>query len=465
MNLVRHIQDTLRRRRLLAAGGPVVAAVSGGVDSMVLLRVLSRLAPAWGWRLYAAHFNHGLRGDAADADQALVASQAAAAGCAGFISERGDVAGLAAREKISIEMAARRLRHAFLARAARQTGAGVIALGHHAGDQAELFFLRLIRGAGSGGISGMRWEGPSPADPLARLARPLLDVPRAELERFAREEGVPFREDESNQSRDMLRNRVRHDVLPWLAERFNASVVPPVCRTMEILGDESDYLDAAARQWMEAGGVAAWESLHAAVQRRVVCRQLTELGVWPEFEWVELLRLNAGTPVQVAPGRRIERTAAGWLAEVSPGTLEFAPGELAVDLSAGRGRVEFGGVEAGFEVVDGGGWNGMAKVPGEEWFDAEKTGDRLVLRHWREGDIFQPLGLAGPAKLQDLFVNAKVPQAQRRLRVLAQDARGRIFWVEGLRPGEAFKLGAGTRRRLRWVWRRGRMEVAPRAGP
>jgi len=135
-----------------AAGEKVLVAVSGGLDSMVLWRVLQELAPAHRWRLVVAHYNHGLRGAESDRDEALVRSVARRLRCP-FFSERGDVATLAKERGLSIEMAARQLRHEFLARTARSQTCSSIALAHHADDQVELFFLRLLRGAGHEGLA------------------------------------------------------------------------------------------------------------------------------------------------------------------------------------------------------------------------------------------------------------------------------------------------------------------------
>src|ERR1035437_5145368 len=159
---------------------------------MVLLHLLNSLAKKYHRQISVAHFNHQLRGRASDADEKLV-RQTAEKLSRPFFSERGDVARFAAQSKISVEMAARKLRHEFLARVAREQKISAVALAHHADDQVELFFLRLLRGAGGEGLAGMKWRSPSPADKGISLVRPLLDFSKAELLAFARENKIRFR--------------------------------------------------------------------------------------------------------------------------------------------------------------------------------------------------------------------------------------------------------------------------------
>jgi tRNA(Ile)-lysidine synthase len=206
------VENTIAARKLLPERHAVLVAVSGGLDSMVLLHLLAGLAPDHGWRLAVAHFNHRLRGRSSDADERLVRKAADTLGLP-FISDAADVRKYASAHKLSIEMAARQLRHGFLARVARKRGIRTIALAHHADDQVELFFLRLLRGAGGEGLAGMKWKNPSPRHPGIQLVRPLLDCTKSELAAWARRERIPFREDASNASLKFQRNRIRHELL------------------------------------------------------------------------------------------------------------------------------------------------------------------------------------------------------------------------------------------------------------
>jgi len=451
--LPERVLAAVREHDLLRPGEPVLVAVSGGCDSMVLLDVLHRLATTERWRLSVAHFNHRLRGRASRADQALVERTARRLGLTCRVGE-GDVRAHARARGLSLEMAARELRHAFLAAAARDLGVEKIALAHHADDQVETLLLRLVRGSGSEGLAGMKWQAPSPADPTRRLIRPLLGEPRATLAAYAAAAGVAYREDASNRRLEAVRNVLRRRVVPVL-RRLQSALAVTVPRLMVVLGDEADYLLAVARQWLRRRR-PAFARLHPAVQRRVVQLQLREHGLEPGWELIESLRTTPGRPV-TAPGNvRVQREADGRVSVVPVAGTGFSDAERRVVLDAPAGTVEFAGVRFTWRIRARrpGRAVRLEPRPGRERLDADRVGADVVLRHWRPGDRFQPLGLAGPAKLQDLFTNAKVPRGERRRRVVAVGADGRIFWVEGLRPGEAARVTSATRRVLEWRWRR-----------
>lgn len=468
-DLLQHVEETIRTRRLLKGGRKILVAVSGGLDSMTLLHLLHALSARHRWKLAVAHFNHRLRGRSSDADERLVRKTAAAMGLP-VVIERADVKRFAEKSKLSIEMAARKLRHEFFARAANGRGIRIVALAHHADDQVELFFLRLLRGAGGEGLAGMKWRSPSPVDGKITLVRPLLGVTKAELHAFARENRVRFREDATNALLAMPRNRIRHELLPLLRKKYQPGLTKTVLRLMDIIGAEADAVGETARQWLgrrrgdesqtkksETPYVVSYSfiNLPVAVQRRAVQSQLGASGVLADFDLVERLRLSPDVFVSVSPNFSVARDAAGSLKLRTP-PVEFKAGELTVNLAGRAGEAAFDGVQFRWDFAGVKNLPRLGKRTGCEFFDADMVGDRVTLRHWRPGDRFRPIGMPSALKLQDWFVNQKIPRARRRDLIVAVAETGAIFWVEGLRIGENFKLTPQTKRRLIWRWQ-GRM--------
>jgi tRNA(Ile)-lysidine synthase len=428
-------------------------AVSGGLDSMVLLHLLARLAPVHRWRLTVAHFNHQLRGRSSDADEHLVERTAKKLGLP-FVSAAADVCQFAQSRKVSVEMAARKLRHAFFARAAGQRKIKTIALAHHADDQLELFFLRLLRGAGGEGLAGMKWRNASPENPTISLVRPLLGESKAALSSWAAREKIPYREDATNAQLDIQRNRVRHQLLPLLTRLYQPALLKVVLRQMDILGGEAAFVEQAAKEWLKRRR-PAFTKLPPALQRRCLQLQLVSVGVPPNFDLIERLREQADRPVVINGRLSAARDAAGHVLIRKIAEIQFDGTTARVDLQGRAGECLFDGVKIAWEIRR---FSGTVRAPkmrlNTELFDADKVGNVIRLRHWRPGDRFQPIGLARAVKLQDLFTNKKILRDERRRLIVGATAGGELFWVEGLRMAERFKLDKSTIRGLNWCWKR-----------
>jgi len=451
--LLESISNAMTVHGLLPENRRLLVAASGGADSQVLLHALHHLAGPLQLTLTVAHAHHQLRGRAADADAALVVESARVLGWP-VISERLPVAESHAESAESLEMTARRLRHEFLARVAVERDISTVALAHHADDQAELVLLRLLRGAGGDGLGGMGWSNPSPAEPRIRLIRPLLSSSRSDLVSAARDAGIQFREDRSNRDPRFLRNRVRHQLLPLLERRFNPAIRRLLVRTADLVGADAAHVADEARRWRLAKRRRQFDSLSLAVQRGILRQEVRALGHEPGFDLIERLRQQSGRPEEISPGRLIQRTPEGQVVEVARvRETPFAPGEVALRLRSTGGilTLEDRRVEYGIRTAKPGARRRSA--PWTECFSARAVGARVILRHWRPGDRFQPLGFTVEAKLKDLFIKRKVPAERRRGLLVATTATGKVFWVESLPPGELFKVRASTRRILVWKCR------------
>ena len=394
--VVQRIEQAILGRSLIRNRQSLLVGVSGGLDSMVLLHGLHELTSIHRWRLIVAHFNHRLRGRASGADERLVRRTAERLKLE-FVVERADVRSFATSKGVSIEMAARTLRHDFFARLARTRRVKSIALAHHADDQVELFFLRLLRGAGLAGLSGMRWRGPSPIDPSLTLVRPLLELSKDTLGEYALAARVPFREDASNAALDILRNRVRRELLPLLRRKYQPALERTTLRVMEIARADSEFISQRAGEWLEQTPkkAPAFDQLATALQRRIVQIQLQSLGHSVDFDRIEHLRLKVNEPIMLDPRCNASRDSFGRVHLREPIELSFNPEELWVDLSQPEGSVSFAHLKIAWSIeAVNVPFRALAQAnPGWEAFDAREMSQGMLLRHWRPGDRFQPIGI------------------------------------------------------------------------
>jgi tRNA(Ile)-lysidine synthase len=425
---------------------------------MVLLAVLHALSQTRRWRLTIAHLNHKLRGRRSDADELLVRRTGQRLGLP-VIFEHAEVRQFAQVHKVSIEMAARAMRHEFLARTARAQGISRIALAHHADDQIEPFFLRLLRGSGSEGLAGMAWSNPSPANRRLTLVRPLLDLSRQELRDYAMANHIAFREDASNAALDFQRNRVRQELLPLLRKHYQPALEKIALRQIKILSAETEFISDCARVWLVAAKRArrhrkpgnSFTRLPLALQRRCIHMQLIDSVVRPEFHLVEHLRLKPGQRVSVSPTITAVRDEAGIVHIEKTRQVAFTGESHTLDLGE-AGRAQWDGLKLAWQIKPVRGKVQFAENC--EYFDADRVGTSVTLRHWQPGDRFQPIGMESALKLQDFFTNQRIPRQLRHELTVAAAAQGEIFWVEGQRISERFKLTNHTIRRLHWAWER-----------
>ena len=454
MSLIEGVRRTLRRHQLTFPSTRVVAALSGGPDSMALVRVLRALDEAGELRLVAlAHLNHQLRPAAPD-DERFCAEVAASLSLP-FTVERADVRALAAAGRRSLEDAAHAARYAFFERAVAEHRADVMALGHTRDDQAETFLLRLIRGAGSRGLSAMHPRS-------GVVVRPLLDCSRADVLAFLDGEGIAVTHDASNDDVGIPRNRVRKELLPLLKERFNPRIVEALAVHAELARADEQYLQGLADAWCASAflpdtpnrwkaDAQALAALPRAVASRVLLTAMSRaagshLVGFDAVEQAWTLAVEGGEAFD-APGHRVERLgsfvvltgrpagAAGRQGTVpAVPTLEFSyalpvPGEVSVP--------EIGGVMSA-EVAQAGEiaahLGGVTVV-----VSRDEVAGGLTVRNRRPGDRIMP-SAAGHRKLQDLLVDRKVPRAERDRIPVVVDAAGRIVWVVGHALDQAFRV-------------------------
>ena len=313
----------------------VLVAVSGGADSVALLRALQAMKTDGEGRLLAVHFNHGLRGQASDSDEAVVSQLCREIGVSCEIG-RALPGQLAARAQDGLEAAARRSRYAFFQEAAARLGARYVVTAHTADDQAETILHRILRGTGIAGLAGMRRV--RPLGPAATLVRPLLEVRRAEVLAYLAQIGQPFCHDRTNDDPQFTRNRIRTELLPRLAAQYNPGVIDALLRLARLAGEVQSVVvgiveDLAARTVTQGpGGAVCVSGDGLQGHPRYVVRELL-MAIWRQQDWPlqamgfeewELLAEMA-LPGSVAPQGASQKHTfpGGVLAEATRGQLRL----------------------------------------------------------------------------------------------------------------------------------------------
>ncbi|MEO7190378.1 MAG: tRNA lysidine(34) synthetase TilS [Vicinamibacterales bacterium] len=435
-SLARRLRRAIRQRHLLDPSDRVAVAVSGGADSMALVRLLMEAAPISAWSVAGIiHVHHGIRGDEADADERFVQVFADRFGLRCEVCHV-DVPAARRLTRQSLEATARRLRYEAFAAAAGRLGATRVATGHTADDQAETVLLRLLRGGSMRGLSGVRAT-------RGIYVRPLLGFRRRDLRAALTAWGQTYREDCTNTDLEVPRNRLRHHLMPVLEGDWPGGVAA-LARFADIARDDERDLSETAvvigRRAIvsEATGVQLIvEPLAAAspaVARRVIRDAIEQAGGVSSLASIEAVRQlasgSAGSEARVR-GLVARRTRAG--IHLGPPAPVVHSGAFEYELRV-PGSLEIGetGASMHSSLLKG------ADIPisrlGPDRAAIQEGGVvvPLSVRSRRPGDRFRPLGAPGSRKLQDVLVDRRIPRDLRDRLPVVTDARGRIVWVAGV---------------------------------
>lgn len=448
--MLEKVRQLIQKFALIPDGSTVVIAVSGGADSLALMHVLYRLRDRMGFKVHVATLNHQLRGKSGVADAQFVVETAKkwempiTAGVA-------DVKALAAREKMGIESAARKARYGFLAEVADQQQASIIATAHHADDQAETVLMHLLRGSGLNGLRGMSLYGTMSEYAHLTLIRPFLYITRQEIDIYCTENNLQPREDETNQDTSLLRNRLRHEVLPYL-EQINPQIRLSLTRLADIAATDNDQLEASLHQQgisntaLQEGERAtisylSFDAMHTALQRRWVLWAAKMLAPTaadqPSYERVTdaaalakagkhgaIALLGSGLRLRVDYGLIVvEKETAppmdydydGPLLEVASEIALHVPGETRINdkwyLCVGSEQADIDSKQVA-----------MVTIPPKA---------SLTLRTRRQGERFTPPGLGGHThKVSRWMIDQKIPTSLRdKLPILTINGQIAAIWI------------------------------------
>jgi tRNA(Ile)-lysidine synthase len=443
----------MRRKQLFHAGERVGVAVSGGPDSVLLLHFLRNFSAQMGLTLAVVHFNHHLRGAESNADERFVHQLADAHGLE-FLHGEAAVAGVARANRRNVEATARELRYRFFFSLVSKGLVDKVATAHTTNDQAETVLLRLLRGTGARGLGGIYpvLEG--------KVFRPFLSLTHAEILNELEERKLECRTDSTNLETRLRRNKIRLELLPLLSREYNPEIVSLLKQLADRARDDEAYLEQQARErarpWRVREGsvekipVRPLADFPPAIARRVL-RQMLQ-AVWGSLRGVSYAHIEAllrfaidaqsGRSL-VLPRGMLARKEFDWLSiRQEPGGQPETGFSCPVQVP-GEVTVPQLGVVFRFKIVHpdrlAKGYNSLQMAG----LDPRKLSGQLLLRNWRAGDRFQPLGSRKLQKLKELFRQQQIPRERRKLWPLLAAGQD-VVWVRGFPPGEAVAAAGGA---------------------
>jgi len=446
----------LRDSRLIEPEDTVLIAVSGGLDSVVLLDLCVRLKDVLPLELAVCHVHHGLRGDDADKDQAFVEELARKRQLPCYV-QKVNTPLFARKNNMSIEDAARTLRYRAFEATLQRTHFDKVALAHTASDQAETVLDHLLRGSGVRGMAGMpERRGP--------FVRPLLAFERTDLEAYASTRGLTHREDQSNREMRHKRNRIRHELLPYLRKNFNPRIDATLVRTARIFSETEQYLQAEADSAFKSLvflqkkneivlDIEAFLSYLEISQKYILRKAFAVLGlaeITLNFDtFTRCLTLARSRRV----GKKVPLTDSHEIMIDHDGLVLYKPSRAAlspveVELTDERGEFHYADCLFRWELQETAEMSNYEANPGVELFDAEPVGNALTMEPFRAGDRFIPLNFHGHRKISDYFTDSKIPLRKRGRIPVLRAAKG-VMWICGHCMDDRYKITENTRRVLK----------------
>lgn len=435
--------------QLLKTGDKVVLAISGGIDSMVLLDSLCKLKNNWNLTLAIAHLNHMLRERESDEDEDFIKQISKKYNIDCYI-ERVNTALVAESKKLSIQETARNLRYEFLNKIRTSTGFTKIATGHNADDNTETILLNIFRGSGIQGLTGIppfRYDIPT--------IRPLLFATRADVEMYALENKIPYRVDSSNLKTDYIRNLIRHEILPIVKEKINPNISTTFNRSAKLFNQLEEYLDNEIRK------ISNDIILTKRTDQLEI--NLNKLSTYPEFlqEYflLKVAREFSKHDIPYSTVRSIYKTIKSDTGKSCSIKLNIAfykdrdkgvfkiitpPKPFRYNIIPDK-EYEFEHFYFKSQYTEKAEFN---DDPNTEYVDAELLHNNLILRNWTEGDWFIPLGLEGKKKVSDFFIEQKIPIFKKHI-IPILESEGKIVWICGLKIDNRFKITDRTRKILK----------------
>jgi len=453
--MIKKVNQTIEKYKLLENGERVVVALSGGPDSMALLAILATIAKTLDLSLIVAHFNHGLRGAESDEDENFSRDLSEKMGLA-FVSGKMDQR--KGKKGLSPEDFYRRQRYDFLNKISDDYQAQKIALGHNLQDQAETVLLNILRGSGLEGLKGFL--------PMrdGKIIRPLIEISRREIISYLNEAGIPYRQDSSNENKRYLRNQVRSELIPYLKEKFNPKIEENLAQMAEILRLEDEFIRQNVDEVLKSSFIQRQQNLillkladinklPPAMRLRLFKTLLESLNPAKNgFSFIHIKSLDnlaqkceSGKRVALPLGIEVRLEYDDLIMEkkkVCSKQMEYEykmniPGAVYVK----ERKLTICSELTTKENVD---FSGKNKV----YLDLDKIRQPLIIRNRRDGDWFQPMGMPGRQKMKTFFIDHKIPRCGRDKMILLVDQLS-VVWIENMHLNDRVKITAETKNVLK----------------
>ncbi|MCM8709557.1 tRNA lysidine(34) synthetase TilS [Clostridium sp. SYSU_GA19001] len=467
--MIDKVLNTINQYNMFEKNDKVIVAVSGGPDSVCLLHLLYTLKGDFNLTLYAAHVNHCLRGEEADKDEEYVEEFCRKLGIECFV-KRVDIKKLSKERGLSSESTGREARYEFFEELYKKLRADKIALAHNFNDKAETVLMRIIRGTGMEGLSGIK------AVRSNIFVRPLINIKRESIEKYCRDNKLEPRIDKTNLENIYTRNKVRLELIPYIEKNFNSDIINSLNRLADTMALDNDYLEATCKEKYrnycekKGGKVIIYKEAfkeHEAVLSRLLRFAIREVkGNLYNIEKVHIYDLinlqKSGTGKKITlPGdlvgfnnyENIELS----IAEVNKVYKEKK--EYTIQIEE-KNYIEALNLEVQLRLLNKDEKPDFKEKTYIKYFDFDKIKGRITLRTRKNGDRFIPLGMKGSKKLKDLFMDLKIPQEERDyipLICFGDD----IAWIVGYRISESYKVNSDTKNILEITVRKGNSNERP----
>ncbi len=446
---------------LIAPEDKVLVAVSGGADSLALLYLLQQFSKELGYELFVAHLNHLTRGGESDEDARFVEKEAGKLSLPVFV-ENIDVAAEKSILKSSFQESARILRYRFLEKTLMSIKGNKIALGHSADDCVETVLMNLLRGTGLRGLAGI-------PETRGHVVRPLLHFTRSELEQFLNDRNLDYRTDSSNNEKKYLRNKIRHEVIPFL-RTFNKDISRNLLSLAEIARGEEQWMTEKTRELYsqlvktESGGlcfeVTEFEEQPQAMKRRLIreafyrltesLREITALHVRQVLDLFARARVGSGLKL---PGN--VRVACGYgtvsfslsKGSKNDGLPEIDRKTISLEVPGVTSLAQLG-IQLNVRLVEPSADLPQPVDKKQAYFDFDKTGEDIRVRFFQPGDRFMPLGMLGHKKVKSYFIDQKIPREKRLSIPILTNGKDDIIWIYGERTSGQFCVAENTKKVL-----------------